>query len=171
MSTAKDLYERVHRAQAQLGQGEVEEALAQAAPLREEAVRLLNKGGLLTSFDRTYATLAYTYSSVTLILGMAEARSPGESIPRIRQLAVDAARRHRKGTEIWKALAAAAEMLARAGDTDGSVWAVKKARQLHPDEEEIVKLAGGIQSMYPAAFAQVPEEVPDEPPPIPAGRR
>ncbi|MGH2768100.1 MAG: hypothetical protein ACRDIF_03975 [Actinomycetota bacterium] len=166
MSRAKDLYERVLVVQRQLGTGEAEEALAAVPELREEAIRLLDRASTLTSFDRSYAAAAYAFSTITNILALAEAREPLEFVPRIRGLAADAARRFRRGTPIWKALAAAAEMLARAGDTEGSAWAIRKAEQLQPGEDDLIKLAGSIKSMYPSVFAQVPEEVPDEPPPI-----
>ncbi|MGH3118182.1 MAG: hypothetical protein ACRDQ2_13930 [Gaiellales bacterium] len=171
MPRAKELFERVLAAQRQLGTGEVEEALAKAPELREEAVRLLGRGAMLSSFDRAHALAAYTYATVTTILGLAEARQPTEFVPKIRDLAVDAARRYRRGTEVWKVLAAAAEMLARAGDSEGAVWAIKKAAQLETGNDDVVKLSGSIRSMYPSVFAQVPEDVPGEPPPIPESRR
>lgn len=171
MGRAKDLYERVLIAQRQLGTGEVEEALAMAPGLREEAIKLLQKAPMLTSFDRAHAYAAYTYASITTILSLSEARTPVEFVPRIRELAADAARRFRPGTEVWKALSAAAEILARAGDTEGSVWAIRKALQLKPGEDDLVKVAGGIKSMYPAAYAEVPDDVPDEPPPLPLRRK
>jgi len=154
-----------------LGTGLIDEALGSAEPLRQEAIRLLNKGGALTSFDRQYATAAYAYSTITMILGLAESRLPAEFIPRIRDLAKDAVKRNRPDSDVWKAMAAAAEVLARAGDSQGAVWAIRKAKQLTAANDELIKVAGGISSMYPQVYAEMPEEVPDEPPEaLPAGR-
>lgn len=167
MARAKDLFDRVLVAQRQLGTGEVEEALAMAPGLRDQAIRLLDKAPLLSSFERAHAAAAYTYASVTMALALAEARQPPEFIPKIRELALDSVRRFRPGTEMWKVLAAAGEMLARAGDAEGSVWAIRKALQLAPGTDELVKLGGSVRSMYPGIYAQVPEDVPSEPPPLP----
>lgn len=172
MRGAKEVYDRVREVQAALGTGSVEEALAEAGSLREEAIRLLDAGGSLTSFERTHAAAAFAYASVALILATAESEEvpPAEAVPRIRELAVEAVRRHRPGADTWKALAAAGEMLARSGDPDGAAWAVTKARQLAGEEEELVRLSGSIRSMYPQAFEEAPDPPPDEPPPIPPGR-
>lgn len=167
MPGAKDLWERVRAAQELLGTGSTEEALERAGLLREEAIRLLNKGALLASFDRGHANAAYAYATVTVILGLAEDRAPAEFVPKVRNLAVEAAKRYRPGTDIWKAVAAAAEVLARAGDSMGAAWAIKKARQLSPNNDELAKVAGGISSMYPKIYAEMPDEPSDEPPETP----
>lgn len=164
MPRAKELWERVRAAQQLLGTGSAEEALERAQLLREEAIRLLNKGAMLTSFDRSHANAAYAYATVTIILSLAEVRMPGEFVPKVRQLAVEAAKRNRPGTDIWKAVAAAAEVLARAGDSIGASWAIKKAKQLSPDNDELAKVAGGISSMYPKVYGETPDNPPDEPP-------
>lgn len=170
MSRAKQLFEQVQQAQARLGRGEVEEALAEAGPLRDRAVKMV-ADSRMTSFERTMAAAAATYATITLILGAAESLQPAESIPRIRGLALDTLG-GRRGTETWKVVAAAAEMLARAGDAPGAVWAVRKARQLAPGEDYLAQLSGSIQSMYPQAFKDAPDDVPDEPPPpATSGRR
>jgi hypothetical protein len=169
MPGAKDLWERVRAAQELLGTGSTEEALERAQTLREEAIKLLNKGALLTSFDRGHANAAYAYAPVTIILGLGESRLPAEIVPKVRALAAEAARRYRPGTDIWKAVAAGAEVLARAGDSMGAAWAIKKARQLNPHNDELAKVAGGISSMYPQVYAEVPDDVPDEAPEVPPG--
>lgn len=167
MRRAKILFDEVKEAQLSLGTGEVEEALARAEPLRTEAAALMERPGL-TSFERTYARGSFVYATVTLILGAAEALPPAESVPRIRDLATEMVRRHDPRMETWKVLAAAAEMLARAGDALGAVWAAKKAVALGPGDDYLIKLAGGIQSMYPQVYAEAPDEPPDEPPPLPS---
>src|SRR6266568_4513982 len=122
MVRARELYERVREAQAMLGTGDAEEAVARAEALRVEALARLQEP-VPSGVERSYALAAFGYATVTLILGLAETLPPTEFIPRIRLLAVDAARRYRPGSDVWKALAAAAEMLARAGDVGGAVWA------------------------------------------------
>jgi len=164
MATAKDLWDRVQAAQRQLGAGETDEALERAQNLREESLRLLGKGPLLASIERSYANASYAYATVTTILGMAETRLPAEFVPKVRVLAAEAAKRYRPGTDIWKAVAAGAEVLARAGDSVGATWAIKKARQLEPKNDELAKVAGGISSMYPQVYAETPNAPPDEPP-------
>lgn len=171
MPTAKDLYDHVRAAQEKLGIGEVEEALGLAEPLREQSIQLLNKGAALTSIDRGYAVAAYAYATITMILGLAESRMPAEFIPQIRRLAKDAFGRHRPGSDVWKTMAAAAEVLARAGDSQGAVWAVRKAQQLNPNDDQLTKVAGGISSMYPRVFSEMGENVPDDPPELPSTGR
>ena len=171
MTRARDLYEQVREAQKLLGTGEVEEAVRRAEPLREQASRLLARGGHLTSFDRTYAGAALTYATVVLILGAADTRPPAESVPMIRGLATELAQAPRRPEiEAFKALAAAAEMLARAGDAEGAVWAVRKADQLAENETYVTQLVGSIRSMYPQVFAEAPDPPPDQPPPLAARR-
>lgn len=171
MAGAKDLWERVRKTQELLGTGSTDEALERAQMLREEALRLLNKGALLASFDRGHANAAYAYATVTIILALAESRLPAEFVPKVRALAIEASQRSRPGTDIWKAVAAAAEVLARAGDSTGAAWAIKKARQLSPQNDELAKVAGGISSMYPQVYAEMPDEAPDEPPEGPPATR
>lgn len=171
MARARDLYEQVREAQKLLGTGEVEEAVRRAEPLREQASRLLARSDRLTSFDRTYAGAALTYATVVLILGAAETRPPAEAVPLIRRLATELAQAGRPEIEAFKVLSAAAEMLARAGDAEGAVWAVRKADQLSANETYVTQLVGSIRSMYPQVFAEAPDPPPDQPPPLPAGRR
>ena len=169
MRQAKRLFDDVRAAQELLGTGEVEAAVRRAEVLREEARRLLAKP-TLTSFERTYARGAVVYATVTLVLGAAESGTPSESVPQIRSLAVGAVRDHRPGSETWKVLGAAAEMLARSGDATGAVWAAQKARELGPDEDYLVQVAGGIRSMYPQAYAEAEDPPGAEPPPLPERR-
>lgn len=164
MVRARELYERVREAQAMLGTGEVEEAVARAERLRADAASKLD-GAPQSGVERSYALAAFGYATVTLILGLAETLPAGESIPRVRGLAVEAAARSRPGTDVWKALAAAAEMLARAGDAGGAVWAIRSAQQLRPGDDELARVAGGVQAMYPDAYAAAGEPG-AEPPPI-----
>ena len=147
-----------------LGTGEAEEAVARADALRQEAVARL-EGAVPSGVERSYALAAFGYATVTMILGLAETLPPKEFIPRIRLLAVEAAGRHRPGSDVWKALAAAAEMLARAGDVGGALWALRKAEQLHPGDDDLERVAAGIATMYPEAFAAA-GELGEEPPPL-----
>ena len=155
MARARELYERVREAQAMLGTGEVEEAVARAEALRAEALTRLQ--GAVPS--------GVGYATVTVILGLAETQPPKEFIPRIRFLAVEAARRYRPGSDVWKALAAAAEMLARAGDVGGAVWALRKAEQLLPADADLERVAAGVRTMYPEAY-DAADEPGEEPPPL-----
>lgn len=170
MRRAKTLFDEVKEAQVLLGTGEIDEALARAEPLRREAAALVERPGL-TSFERTYARGSYVYATVTLILGSAETLAPAESVPRIRELASEMVGRRDSRMETWKVLAAAAEMLARAGDALGAVWAAKKAVALGPSDDYLIRLAGGIQSMYPQVYAEAGDDVPEEPPPRPSRSR
>ena len=151
MVRARELYERVREAQAMLGTGEVEEAVARAEALRTEALTRL-EGAVPSGVERSYALAAFGYATVTVILGLAETLPPREFIPRIRFLAVEAARRYRPGSDVWKALAAAAEMLARAGDVEGAVWALRKAEELRPGDADLERVAAGVRTMYPQAY-------------------
>lgn len=164
MRRAKAVYDEVRAAQELLGVGQVEEAVAAAAGLREEAKALVAAGSRLTSFERTYAGAGLTYATVTLVLGHAEKDPPAVSVPAIRRLASEACRATAAAVESWKVLAAAAEMLARSGDAAGACWAAKKARRLGGDSDYLVRLAGGISSMYPQVFTQIPDDPPDDPP-------
>jgi hypothetical protein len=67
-------------------------------------------------------------------------------------------------------LGAAAEMLARSGDASGAVWAAQKARELGPNEDYLVQVAGGIRSMYPQVYAEAEDPPGPEPPPLPEPR-
>lgn len=147
-----------------LGTGEVKEAVGRAEALRAEALSRL-KETLPSGVERSYALAAFGYATVTLILGVAETLTPKEFIPRIRFLAVEAAGHYRPGSDVWKALAAAAEMLGRAGDVGGAVWAIRKAEQLHPGDTDLERVASGIGAMYPEAFA-AGGELAEEPPPL-----
>ena len=164
MARARELYERVREAQAMLGTGEVEEAVARAEALRTQALTRL-EGAVPSGVERSYALAAFGYASVTVILGLAETLPPREFIPRIRFLAVEAARRYRPGSDVWKALAAAAEMLARAGDVGGAVWALRKAEQLRPGDADLDRVAAGVRTMYPEAYDAAGEPG-EEPPPL-----
>lgn len=168
MRRAKAVFDEVRAAQELLGTGQVEEAFAAAAALREESTRLVAAGARLTSFERTYAGAALTYSTVTMVLAHAEKDPPPVSVPAMRRLARDICGVRAPGVESWKVLAAAAEMLARAGDALGASWAAKKAQQLGDGSDYLVRLAGGISSMYPQVFSQIGDEPGDEPPPPPA---
>ncbi|MGI8708518.1 MAG: hypothetical protein ACR2LG_10000 [Actinomycetota bacterium] len=183
MRRARQIYDEVREAQALLGIGQIDEAMALAEPLRREAMELLGRSSL-TSFERLHAGGAAVYATVTLILGAAESSPPAESVPRIRALATATVAAHlpkadartkadvrtkadaRTKAETWKVLAAAAEMLARAGDAGGASWAAKKALELGPDEEYLTRVAGGIRSMYPQVYAATPHQT-DAPPPLP----
>ena len=171
MPGAKQLYDRVRENQARLGTGDTDEALEAAEPLRREALRILSRGAMLSSFEKDYATAALAYATVTLILGMAESRLPAEFVPKVRELAAESIPLNRPGSDLYKVPAAAAEILARAGDAEGSVWAIKKAEQMRPGLEELQKVAVGIKSMYPQVYAEMPEPVADTPPEMPAGRK
>jgi len=167
----------VREAQALLGTGQIDEAIARAEPLRREAMELVGRSSL-TSFERLHASGAAVYATVTLILGAAESSPPADSVPRIRALATATVAAHlpkadvrtkvdtRTKAETWKVLAAAAEMLARAGDAGGASWAAKKALELGPEEEYLTRVAGGIRSMYPQVYAATPHQT-DAPPPLP----
>lgn len=170
MRRSKVIFDEVRSAQAQLGVGEVDESFARASGLREEARRMLADKPGLTSFDRDHLKAAMTYATLTMVLATAESAEPAVSVPRIRDLAVQMVAADEPGMETWKVLAAAGEMLARAGDAEGAVWAVKKARSLGDGGDYVVQVAGGIQSMYPQAYADCPDEPPDEPPPLPETR-
>lgn len=148
-----------------LGTGQAGEAVEHAESLRTEALASL-QGPVTSGVERGYALAAFGYASVTLILGLAETLPPKEFVPRVRLLAVEAACRHRPGSDVWKALAAAAEILARAGDVGGAVWALHKAEQLHPGDADLERVAAGVGTMYPEAFARG-GELGDEPPPLP----
>jgi len=165
---AKAVYDQVRAAQELLGTGQIEEAFIAATALREEAKGLVAGASRLTSFERTYAGAGLTYSMVTLVLAHAEKDPPAISIPAIRTLAGEACRVSMAGAESWKVLAAAAEMLARAGDAGGACWAAKKAQQLGDGSEYLVRLAGGIRSMYPQVFAEIADDPPDDPPAPPS---
>lgn len=171
MRRAKVIFDEVRSAQAQLGVGEVEESLERATGLREEALRMLAERPSLTSFERDHLRAAVTYATLTMVLATAESAEPPVSVPRIRELAAEVVAAHRPGSETWKVLAAAAEMLARAGDAPGAVWAIKKARRLGEGGDYLVQVAGGIQSMYPQAYAETADDPPDEPPALVEGRR
>jgi hypothetical protein len=147
-----------------LGTGEAEEAVAVAETLRREAVALLEET-FPSGAERSYALAAFGYATVTLILGVAETLPPKEFIPRIRLLAIEAAGRYRPGSDVWKAVAAAAEMLARAGDVGGALWALRKAEKLHPGDDDLERVAAGIGTMYPEAFSAA-GELGEEPPPL-----
>ena len=164
MVRARELYERVREAQAMLGTGEVEEAVARAEALRAEALTRL-QGAVPSGVERSYALAAFGYATVTVILGLAETQPPKEFTPRIRFLAVEAARRYRPGSDVWKALAAAAEMLARAGDVGGAVWALRKAEQLLPADADLERVAAGVRTMYPEAY-DAADDPGEEPPPL-----
>lgn len=164
---SKVIFDEVRAAQAQLGVGEVDESLARAGGLREEARRMLVEKRDLTSFDRDHLRAAVTYATLTMVLATAESAAPAVAIPRIRELTRDILAADGPGVETWKVLAAAGEMLARAGDAEGAVWAVKKARSLGQGGDYVVQVAGGIQSMYPQAYAGCPDDPSDEPPPFP----
>lgn len=163
MRRTKVVYEEIRAAQAALGTGEVEEAFAAASRLRTEALELLEAGPRLTSFERSYAVEGVTYATVTLVLALAEKDPPAVAIPAIRELAQEAARSSTGGSR-WKVLAAAAEMLARSGDAEGACWAAKKARVLGDGSDYLVRLTGGVQSMYPQVFARIPDDPGDLPP-------
>jgi hypothetical protein len=171
MRRAKAIFDEVRAAQAQLGVGEAEESLQRAAVLRSEAEEMLRSRHELTSFDRDHLRAAFTYATLTMVLATAESEAPLRSVPRIRELAGEVVALHGRGMETWKVLAAAAEMLARAGDAPGAVWAIKKARQLGDGGTYLVQVAGGIQSMYPQVYAGSPDEPSAEPPPLPEPRR
>lgn len=168
MARARELYERVREAQAMLGTGEVEDAVARAEALRAEALTRLVRAAP-SGVERSYALAAFGYATVTVILGLAETLSPKEFIPRIRSLAVEAARRYRPGSDVWKALAAAAEMLARAGDVGGAVWALRTAERLRPGDADLERVAAGVRTMYPEAYNAV-AELGEEPPPLSSPR-
>jgi len=170
MANGKELWERSQKAQELLGTGQTDDALQYVQPIRAEAIKLLNKGPLLTSFERSHANAAYAYATVTMILSIAEAKLPAEFVPKVRELAVEAVERFRPGTDIWKAVAAAGEVLARAGDSQGAVWAIKMARKLSPDNDELMKIAGGISSMYPQVYKEMSDDLPSQPPDMPAAR-
>lgn len=161
---AKAVYDEVRVAQELLGTGQVEEAFVAASALRDEAKALVAAAARLTSFERTYAGAGLTYATVTLVLAHAEKDPPAVAIPAIRALAGEACRVTISTAESWKVLAAVAEMLARSGDAGGACWAAKKAKQLGDGSDYLVKLAGGIRSMYPQVFSQIPDDPPDDPP-------
>lgn len=167
MPRAKDVYEEVREAQSLLGIGEVAEAARRAVSLRAEAEALLDRPAL-TSFERIHAAAAFAYSTITLVLAAAESEPPDVSVPKIRELLGDVLGRPQVADD-WKVLAAGAEMLARAGDAGGAAWAATKAREIGPEEEHLVRLVGGIRSMYPHAFKGLEEGAPDHPPELPAG--
>jgi hypothetical protein len=56
-------------------------------------------------------------------------------------------------------------MLARAGDVGGSVWALRKAEQLHPGDADLERVAAGVRTMYPEAYHAAGEPG-EEPPPL-----
>lgn len=158
------MYDDVRAAQELLGTGQVEEAFLSSGRLRSEAQAILRSAGGLTSFERAHAAAGFTYATVTLVLSLAEKDPPQVSIPEIRRLATEACLMQEPRYESWKVLAAAAEMLARAGDASGACWAAKKARRMGGESDYLIRLAGGISSMYPQVFASVPDDPPDDPP-------
>src|SRR5437660_11276942 len=81
MARARELYERVREAQAMLGTGEVEEAVARAEALRTEALTRL-EGRVPSGAGASFALLIFGSPTSTLIWDLARPRPRGNSSPR-----------------------------------------------------------------------------------------
>lgn len=146
--------QRVRTAQEELGSGDAADALAMVEPLLAETAEAVRNPAFLSAAPPTRRQLieAFCYARVTAILAL-EAVDAREAVPRIRSLAAEALEVATRDNPAWKALCAAAEMFARAGDADSAVWAVRAAERLAPQEEYVVRVRGSLQSMFPAAFS------------------
>lgn len=154
MTPGTDLLERVRAAQAELGTGDPADALEMVEPLLDETREALRAFDFLTrpSPDRHAVVEAFCYARVTAILAL-ESVGAAAAVGRIRELAGEALDIATEGNDAWKVLCAAAEMLSRAGDSEGAASAVTAAARLAPEDEEYVRqLRGSIRSMFPAAF-------------------
>lgn len=153
MTTGQELLERVRDAQEELGAGDPEVALEMVDPLLDEtreALRSLDFPSR-SKADRTRIIEAFCYARVTAVLAL-ESVGADQALPRIRILAGEAMDAAARGNPCWKALSAAAEMLARSGDAVGAVQAVDRAAELAPEDEHYVReLRGSIRSMFPEA--------------------
>lgn len=151
MTDGQELLERVRTAQEELGAGDPEVALELVEPLLDEtraALRSLEFPSR-SKADRTRIVEAFCYARVTAVLAL-ESAGAAEALPRIRILAGEAMDAATEGNPCWKALSAAAEMLARGGDAAGAVRAVERAAELAPEDEHYVRqLRGSIRSMFP----------------------
>lgn len=155
MRTGQELLADVRSAQEELGAGDPGDALAQVEPILEETAEAVRSIEFVTrpGADRSAILEAFCYARVTAVLAL-ESQGAATAQPRIRAIVgevLDVAAHH---DSAWKVCCAAAEMLARSGDSDGAVWAVQAAERLAPEDEDYVtKLRGSLQSMFPTAFS------------------
>lgn len=147
--------ERVRAAQVELGSGDAGDALEMAEPLLSETSEAVRGPAFLRAspVERQRIMEAFCYARVTAVLAL-EAVDARQAVPRIRSLAAEALEMATRDNAAWKVLCAAAEMLARAGESDSAVWAVSAAARLAPEEEYVVRVRGSLKSMFPAAFGE-----------------
>lgn len=147
--------ERVRAAQNELGTGDAADALELVEPLLDETRAALRDLGFVARppADRQEVVEAFCYARVTAILAL-ESVGAAAAVGRIRALAAEARDVAAEGNAAWKVLCAAAEMLSRAGDSEGAATNVEAANRLAPEGEEYpMQLRASIRSMYPAAFS------------------
>lgn len=149
--------ERVRAAQEELGSGDAGDALEMVEPLLSETTEAVRGPAFLSAspIERQRIVEAFCYARVTAVLAL-EAVDARQAVPRIRSLAAEALEMATTDNSAWKVLCAAAEMLARAGESDNAVWAVQAAERLAPEEEYVVRVRGSLKSMFPAAFTEQP---------------
>ncbi len=152
MSVGRELLQRVRAAQEELGTGDAGEALNLVQPLLTETGEALRGMDFLSrsAEDRAQVLEAFCYARVTAILAL-ESVGAAAAVPRIRALAGEALDVATPGNDAWKALCAAAEMLARSGDAEGALRAVEAASRLVPEEEYVTRLRASLRSMFPHA--------------------
>lgn len=145
---------RVRAAQEELGSGDAGDALDMVEPLLSETAEAVRGPAYLRAnpMERQRIIEAFCYARVTAVLAL-EAVDARQAVPRIRSLAGEALEMATADNSAWKVLCAAAEMLARAGESDSAVWAVQAAARLAPEEEYVVRVRGSLKSMFPTAFS------------------
>lgn len=152
--TTSSLLDRVRAAQEELGGGDAALALAAVEPLLDETRELLRGPAFLglSSSARAEAVEAYCYARVTAVLAL-ETSGATEALPRIRRLPAEAADVAQPTNSAWKVLCAAAEMLARSGDSQGAAQAVETAARMAPEGEYYPgDLRASIRDMFPDAL-------------------
>lgn len=147
--------DRVRVAQNELGTGDAADALELAEPLLDETRAALRSLDFVARppADRQAVVEAFCYARVTAILAL-ESVGADAALGRIRWLAAEARDVAAEGNSAWKVLCAAAEMLSRAGDSEGAAENVEAAVRLAPEDEDYPgQLRASIRSMFPAAFS------------------
>ncbi|CAN5389732.1 hypothetical protein BH23ACT9_BH23ACT9_31810 [soil metagenome] len=148
------LLAEVRAAQAELGTGSPEDALAAVTPLLDRTHAAVTAPSFVTgsATARRTALEAYCYARVTAILAL-ESVGAREAVPRIRALAAEARDVAGPGTPGWKVQCAAAEMLSRCGDGQGAALAIGAAARQAPEERYVGELRASLRSMFPDAVS------------------
>lgn len=146
----------MRNAQEELGSGDPAEALAMVEPLLDQTREALRSLSFLERplSDRTAVLEAFCYARVTAVLAL-ESQGADAALPRVRQIVSETLDVAAAGNPAWKVLCAAAEILARSGDSRGAVRAIEAAADLAPDDEQyVIELRGSIRSMFPEAIEE-----------------